>query len=153
MTLWRPWPWSITHAGKRIENRPWRPPQALIGQYLALHAGKRYDDSGRDYIRKATGVDPPDEFGCPQGIVAVCKVKGCFCFDPERRQSNLALAELITKDHPGQECWVFGPYCWVLDDVTAIEPVPCKGMQGLWEIPEPVLVTVRERWNAARKAA
>jgi hypothetical protein len=153
LTLHRPWSHALAHLGKRIENRPWRTPQPLIGQYLALHAGKKYDDYGRLSIRDITGVDPPDEFACPQGIVAVCKVKGCFCFDPERRETNQTLADFVARNHPGQERWIFGPYCWVLDEVVAIEPVPCKGSQGLWSIPEPALVMVRERWDAARKAA
>lgn len=31
--------------------------------------------------------------------------------------------------------WAFGPWCWVVDDVKLLpEPVPCRGMQGLWPV-------------------
>lgn len=31
--------------------------------------------------------------------------------------------------------WAFGPWCWVVDRVELLpEPVPCRGMQGLWPV-------------------
>lgn len=33
-----------------------------------------------------------------------------------------------------------GPICWVLEDVTPIEPIPCKGAQGLWNVPSDIEV-------------
>jgi hypothetical protein len=45
LTLWRPWPWSILVGSKRIENRPWWH-KNVEGSWIALHAGKRWDDSG-----------------------------------------------------------------------------------------------------------
>lgn len=31
--------------------------------------------------------------------------------------------------------WAFGPWCWVVDDVRLLpEPMPCRGMQGLWPL-------------------
>ena len=45
LTLWRPWPWAFTHADKRVENRPRKPPAYMIGGYLALHSGKHFDHS------------------------------------------------------------------------------------------------------------
>lgn len=46
LTLWRPWTWAIYHAGPRrklIENRDWEPPRSVMGQIIALHAGKTFD--------------------------------------------------------------------------------------------------------------
>ena len=51
LTLWRPWTWAVCHAGKRIENRPWRPWLSVMGQEIALHAGKTYDRAGRAIIK------------------------------------------------------------------------------------------------------
>ena len=44
LTLWRPWSDAIVFGPKRIENRTWVPPASMIGRYLAIHAGVRFDD-------------------------------------------------------------------------------------------------------------
>lgn len=150
LTLWRPWSWAVCHAGKRIENRPWAPPRSIVGQYLALHAGKMYDKACVVLMREMGLADPPLPERCPQGIVAVCKVMRSYSACTETEEQLEHLRDVVTAAHPGQRQWIFGPYCWVLEEVTPIEPVPCKGAQGLWSVPEDVLETVRQRWNAAR---
>lgn len=40
LTLHQPWATLIALGVKRIETRSWRAPQALIGQRIAIHAGK-----------------------------------------------------------------------------------------------------------------
>ena len=40
ITLWPEWCFAITKLDKRVENRTWKPPAALIGQRIAIHAGK-----------------------------------------------------------------------------------------------------------------
>ena len=56
ITLWRPWCWSIyalpEPGAKRIENRPNPPPATLIGQLVALHSGKVYDEEGARFITR-----------------------------------------------------------------------------------------------------
>lgn len=41
LTILQPWIWVFAHAWKRVENRDWRPPEHLLGQDVALHAGVR----------------------------------------------------------------------------------------------------------------
>lgn len=39
-----------------------------------------------------------------------------------------------------------GRYGWVLSDVQALtEPIPCRGAQGLWRVPEDVVERIREQ--------
>jgi hypothetical protein len=38
-----------------------------------------------------------------------------------------------------------------LEQVTPIEPVPCRGAAGLWRLPDDVLLLVRERWLARKR--
>lgn len=131
LTLYRPWAWSIVHGPKRIENRPWKPWPSVIGQRIALHAGKRYDKKGEAFIMEqlaAVGglpVDAEDE-----GIVGVATVRG-FVSNP---------AEIQDVD---QVEWFFGPFGWVLEDVRAVEPIPCSGALGLWQLPAAVEAEVR----------
>ncbi|MBL8867361.1 MAG: hypothetical protein JNK93_17520, partial [Planctomycetia bacterium] len=46
----------------------------------------------------------------------------------------------------GPNVWVEGPVCWVLRDPVAFEvPVPYRGMQQLFQVPEAALESSRER--------
>lgn len=126
LSISRPWPWAIINAGKRIENRSWRVPKGAIGERIAIHAAKSVDALAFAYI-----PDCPDfEGDHPTGIVALATITGCV--GPGQHLPIPA----------GQQRWYFGPFGWVLDDVVEIDPVPCKGALGLWEIPADVLAAV-----------
>lgn len=46
----------------------------------------------------------------------------------------------------GQEQWFFGPYGWILDEVTKLAlPVHCKGALGIWKMPDDVIQRVNEQ--------
>jgi hypothetical protein len=140
-TLHRPWPHAIVHLGKRIENRSWAPPPYILGGYLAIHAGKTFDEVSVEWIAETFDVDLPRyEHGHPQGIVAVARLAG------------VALDPFEDVESAEQRKWWVGPVGWVLDDVRAIDPVPCRGAQGLWTLPPAVLGAVRERYAVARAA-
>ena len=51
ITIWQPWAWAIAHAGKDVENRTWMPPKSSIGEQIAIHAGKRFDDDAVEFIQ------------------------------------------------------------------------------------------------------
>lgn len=127
LTLWRPWTDAILYAGKRIENRPWKPWPDVIGDVIALHAGLRYDVSGARWMEEAGLYVPPGPDDSPKGIVGLVRVTGW-------RESNPILFSEPEPDDP----WFSGPYGWELDDeVTKLaEPIPCKGAQGLWYLPD-----------------
>lgn len=139
LTLWRPWPWAIFHApawAKRIENRPWRPWNSIIGRRIVLHAGKAFDKDSVDFILDNIAVHgTPRRLGASatdEGLIGVARVAGVVD----------TAEDAALKAGQGQERWFFGPYGWVLDQVRAFpEPIPCKGAQGLWDVPP---------WAAAR---
>lgn len=127
LTLHRPWPWAFTHGDKRVENRKWAPPAALIGNRVALHAGLHMDAEGLERLRSGeygpAGRLIPREHPASV-IVAVALVAGC-----------------VTPDHPDvkDDPYAWGPFCWLLPVVDVLrEPVPCSGHQGLWKLPAPV---------------
>lgn len=140
LTVKQPWAWAIAHHEKRVENRTWKPKDPP--DFLAIHAGKK----DRDYVRSALnhlegqkGIpikDLPHPDLIPYGaVVAVSKIARIV----EDR------AELPA----GQDRWWDGPVGWVLEDVTPIDPVECRGALGLWDLPPDVLAQVRKNYAAA----
>lgn len=132
LTLWRPWPSIIVWGPKRIENRPirWRIPTG--GILLALHAGKKYDDTGAQVIREiwqGAGEILHNDDAQRLGIVGACVV----------RQGAVAKEDL--PNNP----WAFGPWCYVLHDVVGFEtPIEMRGQQGLWPLDPETEDMVRE---------
>lgn len=140
LTLHPEWVPAFALMGKRVENRTWRPPNALLAERLALHAGvdwpgaksKRWltfaamaaalgytVEHGKDGRMR---VDGPDLGGfhdvqVPLGdIFATCKVidvRSIQHLNPVPR-------------------WAFGPWCWMLDDYRGCINHAYRGHQGLW---------------------
>ncbi len=149
LTLWRPWSDAIVRGPKRVENRPWMPPAKMLGKLFAVHAGKTYN---RGDWEMPEGYEPPDVRQSPTGIVGVVRLAGYLDMRNGRRRSETAAFErLASKVHfLDKDPWWAGPVGWFLEDVVAIEPVPCRGAMGLWRVPDDVAELVRERLQEAR---
>lgn len=136
ITLIQPWATCIADFGKRVENRTWMYPRAaLSGKYIAIHAGKTMD--AWVYAELVAEGTLPLMLHIPLGaVVAVCMLGGAV-----RRVEELP--------DPEQARWFCGPFGWLLTDVIPIEPVPCRGSQGFWDLPaeveEAVHAACRER--------
>lgn len=130
LTLWQPWCYAMVHLGKRVENRPWHPPRWLIGQRIALHAGATLH---ADSFEALLHLLPEDLDPKALPIKAVC--------------ATARLMRVVTSpdDLPDdQRQWFVGEYGWVLDELVAFgAPVPCRGFQKLWRLPDDVLREVR----------
>jgi hypothetical protein len=141
ITLWPEWAWAIAHFGKDVENRSWPPPPFIIGKRIAIHAGKHIGGKPKDQLDGLQDLLEMTEFAGKElpvfsdlipiiktsAIVAVVKVVGC----------------IRTGEAEG---WYNGALGWKLADVQTLpEPVECKGMQGLWTLPDDVLAKVRQQ--------
>jgi hypothetical protein len=168
LTIHRPYPYAILHLDnemrKPVENRGWKPPMSLIGQRLAIHAGKVVSDDGLDEIafRFRTINDTQDahlrEFRDPSllalGIVGTVVVRGWLVWG---RNAWDYIGE-VGHVQPGYEDWAqaqadtewfTGPYGWLLDEPRPLKtPIACRGAQGLWRV-SPEHVAEIERQEAA----
>lgn len=155
ISLWQPWATFIASGAKKIETRSWS--TGYRGP-IAIHAAKRkilkeikelaeYED-----YRAALGIPVQEEedseieaavdkmLALPYGvIIAVATLKDCIAV------SNVNRTEL-RRDHGGWcECdlgnYGSGRYGWLLEDVRAIEPIPYKGEQGLFDVPDSVILS------------
>lgn len=135
LTLIQPWAWAVAHARKNIENRTWPPPKGIIGQRIAIHAGKKLDKAVVAHWGRFAGlipVDVPTEF-VAGAVVAVATVGGTF-YDRREVPANP---------------WFSGPIGWHLACVKALQtPIPCRGAQGLWTLPLEVELEIRRQLEA-----
>jgi hypothetical protein len=168
LTVWQPWAWAIAGGWKQLENRDWPPPAVLIGKWFAIHAGRQHDEEAAAYLeaRKEQlglpGAPPPGGQMTLGAIVAVARVAGAVqveeVFDDPygvgRLQARKVLGQLSMLDGSAAAAspWATGPWLWVLRDIVPIAPVPCRGFQRLWTVPDDVAGKVREAYRAARAA-
>ena len=152
LTLKHPWPFAVARLGKRIENRIWRPPPSLLkpGDWFALHGG--IQPRGRDDLEEIAAMarcliadrghlldlGPGDDVTLRDaiipGVFAVCR-----------------LGPVLTAS---TDYWFDGPIgLSLLDLVVLPEPVPCRGAQKLWRLPDDALAAVRDGFRRARLAS
>lgn len=162
-TVWRPWDQPLAVGAKPIENRPKPPPRKLLGEVIAIHAGKHYDYDGAEAIKRRGFVLDPWAPG--MAVVGVARIAGWLDRRPEKIVDGEGLIASATALDPAvaraqferlqkldTEEWWMGPVGILLVDAVAIRPVPCRGAQGWWTVPADIEAKVRGRVAAARAA-
>jgi hypothetical protein len=141
LTIRHPWPWAICHWGKDVENRTWQPSAGLLkpGDKLAIHAGKMVPSielrKSFEGMREMGAID--DDTKMPT-------------MDDLRGQESSIVAVVLfwgtQLDHISP--WFCGPVGWCLNGLVVLpKPVPCRGAQGLWNVPADVLEKMREQFR------
>jgi len=151
LTVWQPWATALIWGGKDVENR--RRPIGYRGR-LWIHAGLHHPDwadylevrglSGivfgwtdtrkatADYLRKAQRWT--EHTGALGVILGSVEVVGCH-------------ADETGDDRESCTPWArHGHYHWMVANPQPLaRPVPCRGMLGLWRLPDDVEKAVREQ--------
>lgn len=148
ITLHQPYASLIACGAKRIETRNWPAPPAIVGQRLAIHAGKSTDDlllaeqwPFVAYLAREHAPDAGDLIWprLPLGVV--------LCTAILDRCSPITVEGAAKLAHPCSESsypdeHAFGNYnladsprwAWVLRDVERLpEPIPARGRQKVWQ--------------------
>ncbi len=119
LTVRQPYAWMMLVGLKRNEYRSWPIPSALVGQWVALHAGATPAD-----IELDGHAALPDHF--PLGAMV-----GLVRFGAS--VPALAAPTLPDDGHPGSGL------AWpVLECRSLPVPLPCRGALGFWTVPEPI---------------
>ena len=139
LSLWQPWATLVAIGAKRIETRHWHAPSSLIGETLVIHASKTTEMTPmarRDPFASALG-----NRDLPLGaIVGTARLVSCARIDRN-------LVDEIRDEHGAQEV-AFGNYetgrcAWILADPVALTvPIPWKGSQGIFTVPDSVLAGI-----------
>lgn len=148
LSLTQPMAWAIFH-GKDVENRNWN---THYRGPLLIHASMKFDAAHLQWLKDnqgKLGITLPNRFyhGALLGIVTLERVM--------RKGSQEAIigvpAPSIGDQERELEClrkanseyfspWFFGPYGFVLKDAKPLsEPIPYRGMLGLFEVPDAIL--------------
>lgn len=129
LTFWQPWATLAALGIKTKETRSWRPPDRLLGQRIALHAGKH--------------APPLREFEGTAVADAMEKLLGPDWYAEMPRGAVVATAIVSGYGRTGHGSGVWDPYgdyspgryFWLLRDVELVHPpVECRGYQGLWTL-------------------
>ena len=142
LTLHQPWASLIAHGVKTIETRSWAPPQSLVGQRIAIHAGKNVvgpqllNRNTRQAIARLFGEEWKKDI--PKGaVVATALLKDARQVGVQRYVGR------VLASSPSYTGWIepdpygdfsTGRWLWFLMDVEPCNPpVPAVGHQGLWD--------------------
>lgn len=118
ISVMQPWPYAIFHLGKDFENRSWRLPPQYVGVPVLIHAGKKVDKPGLEYLELEMGFAIPDNL--PLGGIVGFAV---FTVQCGRHRTSEWAAE--------------GLYNWPIVASGELPCHPCKGTLGFFKVSYP----------------
>lgn len=135
ISLWQPWSSLIACGAKRVETRHWRAPARLVGTRIAIHAAKT--TSHLDVC----ATEPFDQY-IPHGrllplgaILATVQLVRCT----EMTDETIAALRGRNPHEHAFGHYAAGRFAWVLTDLQALDPVPWRGAQGFFDVPDEAL--------------
>lgn len=158
LTIWQPWASLIIAGAKPYEFRSWRPPAAMIGQRIVIHAAGRAIDAEETrmlfHAKHLRNADPDiaeawamtcliaDKAGrvLAQGVAGAlpraCGLGTAIVGEPRlgtdiAEEFGIPRANDSTRDEHANWGWP------MLQIEAWPEPIPMRGKQGLWNWPEP----------------
>lgn len=147
LTIHQPYATLIAAGVKHIETRSWATDYRGL---VLIHAGKRWDEEVSGECATAQAFVEED-VGIPGSLEVLWPV---LCDWKRTLGAGLAIANLVDcramEEAPNaiEESWGgFGPgrFGWVFEEIRPLAmPVPCRGAQGLWDVPEDVLGQVED---------
>lgn len=127
ISLHQPWASWVALGWKTIETRTHDRFKNLIGQIIGIHAAKHWDKEWREKVGNTLSVfgryktDNDLLINAPRGwLIATAYVEEFRLLN--KKDSGKALCCCDDND-------LFG---LVLSNIVRIEPIPMKGMQGIW---------------------
>lgn len=139
LTISQPWASLIACGEKWIENRGWAVHSSYYGP-IAIHAGK-----GLQYLTRKEIVNYQTS-----AIIATARLATCIplqeiqhtaarwpdvkvdCVVSGKVSAERVASLPLTYGQLAAHRFAEGPFCWVLQDIQAIEPIPYRGAQGFW---------------------
>lgn len=138
LTVRQPWAALIVAGTKRIENRGWRLPSAMVMQRIAIHAGLSVDAEAIRAVEIEHLIPRSPSWDVTGAIVGFATL--CGCVDSADGAYNFFMRAGEPIAAVRQREWFSGPFGFILADAEQFrEPVPCRGNLGLWHVPGEVM--------------
>lgn len=134
--LWQPWASLVAVGAKRVETRHWPAPGYLVGRRIAIHATKT-----RDWLHMCDEEPFNEYLGGQAPRLPLGAVIATVVLD---RCREITYEKALELEERNWHEFAFGNYepgrfAWVLRDVEAIDPIPFRGSQGIFEVPDHLL--------------
>lgn len=129
ITLYQPWASLIADGYKTIETRTHDRFKCLVGRYIGIHAGGKYDEDGfyaQDDARLAfIPLKYYDDNLPHSSIICTAYVEAHRLLETETDYIAACLEPEDPRDNPR--------YGLFLSDIQPVEPIiECTGKQGIW---------------------
>jgi hypothetical protein len=153
LSFLQPWLWLMLRGHKDTENRDQRPFAKAIGQRIALHASKGWDDDAVGLAGEL--VSPEVAVLCATArrgaIVGTAFLAGAVEIEGTDDRMDTLREVLVVGDLTDEQVrqvltskWTFGRWGLVFVERRELaEPVPCNGARGFWRVPPDVAERVR----------
>lgn len=138
LSVWQPWALLLAIGAKRYETRSWYPNRGVVGTRIAIHAGRSTE--GMEILM----TDQRFSRAVWELLTAAHQPKDCFAFGAIIATAVVVDAirtPVLESEEPGPHerdlgDWSDGRWCWQLDRVHHLAtPIPCRGAQGLFDLP------------------
>ncbi len=131
ISLWQPWASAIAMGLKTIETRGW---ETKYRGPLAIHATKNAPPIAKqlfEQFRLRFGFNATWD-SMPRGcVVATCELADVL---PMKQLHDMFLLN-STEEAFGD--YSPGRFAWILHDIQPVNPFPCRGAQGLFNVKLP----------------
>jgi len=112
LSIRQPWAWLIANGYKDIENRTWKSDHR---GWTMIHAGKKIDREGYDWVRENFPAIPmPPITELQTGSIV----------------GKMLITECVMHS---KSPWFFGPYGFGIEAAGSIDPIPCLGKLGFFK--------------------
>ncbi len=112
LSIRQPWAWLIANGHKDIENRTWR--TKFRGKFL-VHAGKKFDNAGYDWVANEMNIALPDKKAFELGGI-------------------VGRAEIIACVSRSDSAWFTGPIGFIIQNAAALPFHACRGRLGFFDV-------------------
>jgi hypothetical protein len=135
LSLWEPWAMLIALQLKRFETRSW---STTYRGPIAIHAAKKWNRSLRTTCKHImrhydVNLDSP-----PLGaFVAIAELVEIY--PTARIRDTLSLQERDFGDYSSNR------FAWQLENIQAIESVPARGYQGIWNLDTETILLLQSK--------
>jgi hypothetical protein len=160
ISLWEPWATLVAIGAKRVETRGW---DTNYRGPLAIHAAKKWDSELKrltmsepfksSLVAGGATVESLPGLGAitlPLGkIVAVCELGGTIKIERQTLWPGGFLSDqTIPPPQPERSFGDYTPgrYAWLLFNIVRLdEPIPFRGAQGFFDVPDEILTAAAGR--------